>query len=249
MINGIFLTGTSTGVGKSAAAAFIVATARAVGLAPLYWKPVQCGPGEWKGELEPDGDAATVRRLIGGRFPSFTSLSFASSSSPQRAARLEGGVVDLDSLLCDWGLLEEGALPEGVAGGKFDWIVAEGAGGLLVPLTDEVDMASLALETAGRLIVVSKPGLGAINSTRLTIEVARARGLDVVGFLFSPPQKGDDLDIVEDNWRAIERLEKLPFFGFVPRLERDGELFVEKQHALYRWLEEEKRRTTFSELV
>lgn len=240
MIDGIFLTGTGTGVGKSGAAAFLVTAARSAGFSPLYWKPAQCGPSEWEGIEEPGGDCATVRKLSGVKLPTYCSYNFQTPSSPDRASRVEGKELSFDSLLSDWDLLTEGVLPDGNSAPPFDYIVVEGAGGLLVPLTGERDFADLSLGTASRLIVVAEPGLGTINATRLTIEAACARGLQVEGFLFSPPSAGEDLAFVEDNWKVISELEKVPFLGVIPRLSPGTIPFVEKNHPLLLWMEEQK---------
>ena len=62
----------------------------------------------------------------------------------------------------------------------------EGVGGLLVPLADDFTVRDLAVELALPLLIAASPGLGTINHTLLTIEAARAAGLDVAAVVLTP---------------------------------------------------------------
>lgn len=70
---------------------------------------------------------------------------------------------------------------------ECDIVVVEGAGGLLCPLTDKLTMADLAAQFGFPLLIVARLGLGTINHTLLTVEVARRRGLRVAGIVFNEP--------------------------------------------------------------
>ena len=67
-----------------------------------------------------------------------------------------------------------------------DLLVCEGVGGLLVPLASRYSVRDLAVDLALPLVVAASPGLGTINHTLLTIEAARAAGLEVAAVVLTP---------------------------------------------------------------
>lgn len=76
-----------------------------------------------------------------------------------------------------------------------DVLVCEGVGGLLVPLTPSYLVRDLAVELALPLAIAASPGLGTINHTLLTIEAARAAGLDVSAVVLTPwPEHPDEIE-------------------------------------------------------
>lgn len=191
-----FVTGTDTGVGKTLASAALCLAERQVGKTVLYAKPVQTG----LQEAEP-GDAAFV--AAAAQVPVIECLRFPDPLAPAVAAERVGAVIDVDRLLADLAK----------AGDGFDRIVIEGAGGLLVPLTDEVTMADLAERLGAGLVVVTRPALGTLNHTALTLEAARTRGLPVDGLVISgwPAEPG----VTEQT--NLERLAAMaPVLGLLP---------------------------------
>jgi dethiobiotin synthetase len=66
---------------------------------------------------------------------------------------------------------------------RHDWLVVEGAGGLLVPAARGVSMADLAARLAHPLLVVARARLGTLNHAALTLEAARRRGLHIAGLV------------------------------------------------------------------
>jgi dethiobiotin synthetase len=191
-----FVSGTDTGVGKTLAAAALCLAERQAGKTVLYAKPVQTGLHQG----EP-GDATFVAAAAG--VPVIECLRFPDPLAPAVAAERVGATIDVDGLLADLAK----------AGDGFDRVVVEGAGGLLVPLTDEVTMADLADRLGAGIVVVTRPGLGTLNHTALTLEAARARGLPVDGLVISgwPDEPG----VTEQT--NLERLEAMaPVLGILP---------------------------------
>ena len=191
-----FVTGTDTGVGKTVAAAALCRAERLAGRTVLYAKPVQTG----LLQAEP-GDAAFV--AAAAKVPVVECLRFPDPLAPAVAAERVGAVIDVDRLLND--LIK--------AGDGFDRIIVEGAGGLLVPVWGDVTMADLADRLGAGLVVVTRPSLGTLNHTALTLEAARARGLPVDGLVISgwPAQPG----LTERT--NLERLSSMaPIFGLLP---------------------------------
>ena len=194
-MNGCFVTGTDTGVGKTVIAAAIVAalTARGLDVAPV--KPVVTGLDE------PDPDRPLDHELLaiatgGRRSPAqITPLTFGPAVSPHLAAELAGVTVEPAALVAAARVAAEGA----------DVVVGEGAGGLLVPITGGYLMRDYALDLGLPLVIAARPGLGTINHTLLTIESARAAGLRVLGVVLTPWPPDPDA-VLESNRSSIARL-------------------------------------------
>ncbi|MGE4523136.1 MAG: dethiobiotin synthase [Acetobacter sp.] len=167
---GVFVTGTDTGVGKTLVSACLVRRWQA-----LYWKPLQSG-------LEDEeGDTPTVARLAAGGtlhgpgvrcFP--PAGAYQASLSPEAAARAEGAVIDPALLTLP---MDEPAQP----------LLVEGAGGLMVPVTEEIMMIDLAQRWGLPVVLVARSGLGTLNHTLLSLEALRARGITVAGVVLNGP--------------------------------------------------------------
>src|ERR1051326_2773699 len=87
--------------------------------------------------------------------------------APAVTAERAGRTIDFDGLTADVLRHETGT----------DLLLVEGAGGLLAPLAGNREMADLASALRAELIVVTRPGLGTLNPTALTLESAERRGL------------------------------------------------------------------------
>jgi dethiobiotin synthetase len=189
-LRGVFVTGTDTGVGKTVVAASIVTTLRARGEPVRAFKPVVTGTDE------PDPDWPADHELLAaaaGMEPGQVApLTFGPAVSPHLAAELAGTKVEPAELVAHARALGEP-------------LVAEGVGGLLVPLTTGYSVRDLAVDLALPLVIAARPGLGTISHTLLTIEGARAAGLTVHCVVLTPWP--DDASAMERSNRAtIEQL-------------------------------------------
>ncbi|MDX6648594.1 MAG: dethiobiotin synthetase [Solirubrobacteraceae bacterium] len=174
-MRGLFVTGTDTGAGKTVLAAAICAALRARGAGVAAWKPVVTGteepaPGGWPPDHELLGAAAGVdpERVA--------PLTFGPAVSPHLAAQLTGRAIEPAALLDD----------ARRAGAESGVLVAEGVGGILVPLTPGYLVRDLALDLGLPVLVAARPGLGTINHTLLTLEALRAVGLAVAAVVLTP---------------------------------------------------------------
>lgn len=163
-----FVTGTDTGVGKTIASAVLAAAARRRGARVAYVKPVQTG-------LAPGarGDADFVAEAAGVEAAEL--LRFDEPLAPAVAAEHAGVPIDVGDLAA--------AIRDRAA--RVDVLYVEGAGGLLVPLTATETMADLAEAIGADLVVVTRPTLGTLNHTALTLEAAAGRGLAVAMLVIS----------------------------------------------------------------
>jgi dethiobiotin synthetase len=183
----IVVTGTDTDIGKT-----VFAAALAGALGASYWKPVQAG-------LDPGSDAQRVAALSG--LPATHILPeayrLATPCSPHRAAALDGVTIDPANL----------ALPD-VDGP----LVVEGAGGVLVPVTDDLLFADLFARWAAPVVLVARTALGTINHSLLSIEALRHRAVPVRGIAFIG-------DAQPDSEAIIVRLGRVRSLGRLPRLD------------------------------
>jgi dethiobiotin synthetase len=161
------VTGTDTGVGKTIIARAAAALFASRGLRVAVMKPVETGVAH---DGEP-ADALLLRRAAGTRDPldDVCPVTFAEPLAPLVAAERARRPVEVEALDAAFGRLTPGR----------DAIVVEGAGGLLVPVTERLSYADLFARWRLELIVVAANRLGAINHTLLTVQAARAAGLSV----------------------------------------------------------------------
>ncbi len=172
---GLFVSGTDTGVGKTVVAAAIAAALQARGQRIRVLKPVITGLDQPADPGWPH-DHELLARAVGAD-PDTVALSrYGAAVSPHLAVALEGRPLDAAAL----------ASAVLAAARGYDIVIAEGVGGLLVPLSDGWDVRRLARAIGLPLLVVARPGLGTINHTLLTLEAARAAGLSVAGVVLTP---------------------------------------------------------------
>ena len=211
-LRGCFVTGTDTGAGKTVVAAAIAATLQARGDRVAVWKPVVTGvdepePGGWPPDHE------LLARAVGGDPAAATTATFGPAVSPHLAAELAERMLSLDVLV---------AAARAAAGRAGGVLVAEGVGGLLVPFGD-FTVRDLAVALGLPLVVAARPGLGTINHSLLTIESARAAGLDVRAVVLTPwPQEPSVMQ--RSNRTTIARLGDVEVATLAATTPRPGDL-------------------------
>ena len=188
MTDGVFVTGTDTGIGKTMVAACLVRRWQAD-----YWKPAQTGLAE-----EP-GDTETVAYLaaLPPQRRHKPAHAFQAPLSVEAAAALEGAHVSLSDF----------SLPPTTAP-----LVVEGAGGVLVPIAPGVLIIDLIAQCDLPVVVVARTVLGTINHTLLTLASLRARNIAIAGvILVGDPSPGNaDAIVRHGNIRILHELRRLP---------------------------------------
>ena len=159
-MRGLFVTGTDTEVGKTVVAGCIAAAVRASGERVAVFKPVVTGLDEPAAPGWPR-DHELLAAAAGVAPEAVTPHRFGPPVSPHLAAELAGVELELDALV-----LAAGAA---AAEAGAELLIAEGVGGLLVPLTAEHTIRDLAVALGLPLAIAARPGLGTINHTLLTI--------------------------------------------------------------------------------
>lgn len=209
-VQGLFVTGTGTEVGKTIVSAALLLCLLERGLDAGYFKPVASGGQLHQGRLV-NPDVLLVRRLSGlaDSFEQMNPFCLRLPLAPLMASRLEGAPLSLDRLRASWR----------EASGRHAFTVVEGAGGVMVPLMENLTVLDLMAQMGLPVLVVGHAGLGTINHTLLTIEAVQRRGLPMLGFCFSGPRP-DELDdpAVEHNPALISEMSGVPFLGALPWL-------------------------------
>ena len=182
MARGLFVTGTGTEIGKTVVASVIARTIAAEGQRVHVFKPAVTGLDEGV-----ETDHALLRRASGSSQSDdeIAPYRYGPAASPHLAAELAGEEIDPERLRQAAGAAAEGA----------DAIVCEGVGGLLVPLSPTYLVRDLATDLGYPLVLVASPGLGTINHTLLTLEAARAVGLEVKAVVLTPwPEQPTEIE-------------------------------------------------------
>lgn len=208
MSKGLFVTGTDTDVGKtwvtSALAAAINRRLRGVKQQKLrLWKPVQSGVR--MGEAQADSYRLVQGSGVGQQESDTVTITLEAPLAPWMAAKREGKTID-------WKALVQEGHRRLQADGP---LLIEGAGGLIVPLTERHLVADLAAALGLPVLIIARPKLGTVNHTLLTVEYARQRGLQVAGVIMNGYEDEHDPGLAE-NRRMIETFGQVRVWGMLP---------------------------------
>jgi dethiobiotin synthetase len=193
-----FITGTDTHVGKTVTTAVLGLWLQAKGMDVGVMKPVQCA----------GDDAAFLKKVLGlpDRLDLINPIYAPEPLSPHLALRRARRKFDLKTVKASLKELQN----------KHQVILIEGAGGLMVPLTERYYTVDLVRDLKAELIIVSRLGLGTINHTLLTIEQARAKGLKIKGIIFSDTSLKPKSIAERTNPQEIEKLSGVKVLGIIP---------------------------------
>lgn len=199
-MKGFFITGTDTGVGKTVVTLLLLRACRDRGMAAAPMKPVQTGCLRRGDELiAPDleqGLAAIGLTPDSEERRWMCPYRFEPACSPHLAAEMDGRILSLASIV-------EGARQ---LSRRYDLLLVEGAGGVLVPLNPSETMADLMEALGLPIIVAARPGLGTLNHTLLTLNELRRRKLSLSGVVLVQTQAVAWGTIEENNRCTLERL-------------------------------------------
>jgi dethiobiotin synthetase len=212
---GFFITGTDTGVGKTVVGAGLARSLAEMGLKVGVMKPIETGINlnspspdlvTYEGTIS-DGAFLAKAALIEEKREIIVPFTYAEPLAPLVAARRISQPVNLEKIKKAWEYLSS----------KYDLVIVEGAGGISVPIKESYDMASLAFELGLPILIVSRPSLGTLNHTLLTVHYARSRGLEILGIIISGynPETKDVAEIT--NPSIMEEICNEEIIGIVPR--------------------------------
>lgn len=243
-MKGVFVTGTDTGVGKTVVCGLLARFLRSQGVRAATQKWVQTGAADGPSDL------LVHRRLMGlqddvpdADLRDLCPYRFAFPASPHLSAAREGAVVEADVIAAAYRRLAAG----------HDAVLAEGSGGILVPLSPRLLTADLVARLGMSALVVVGNRLGCLNHALLTVEAIRLRGIPLIGLIFNRLYDGHDAPgaatgkeapdpvVAADNVRAAGEMGMVPVLGelpFLPDPATGAEAFAPVGRAfLSRWRE------------
>ena len=183
-----FITGISTEVGKTVASAIVTEALEAD-----YWKPIQAGDLDYS-------DTHKVKEFVSNSKTHFfpNAFSLKTPMSPHAAAEIDDVHIISAKL----------KRPE-----TSNNLVIEGAGGLLVPISDTETILDL-IQPEDKVIVVSRHYLGSINHTLLTIDKLKQAGKNIFGILFSGEKHPTTEAVIAkmSGVKIIGRIDEEPYF-------------------------------------
>lgn len=205
MAKGIFIVGTDTDIGKTVVTAGLMHVLKNNGYNATYFKAALSGALEIGKELIP-GDTKLVSDVskLEEPYENITPYVYKTAVSPHLASKLENNPIDLDVVKEKYNYLKK----------KYDFIIAEGSGGIVCPLIyDErgiYTIGNLIKDLNMSVIIVAEAGLGTINHTVLTAKYIENLGIKIKGIIINKYE--EDL-FCDDNVKMIEKITKLPIIG------------------------------------
>lgn len=207
---GIFVTGTDTGVGKTLVASGLARLLKDRGVDVGVMKPVATGAKRLSDRLlSEDARMLMQAARCEDPYPIVNPICLHSPLAPTVAARVDRRPIELERI---WTAFE--ALKK-----RHDFLIVEGIGGLLVPLGAGFYVVDMAKRMKLPILIVSRPCLGTINHTLLTIEAARRRRLSIKGIILNHtmPPADDRLGRLRRTARAeIERCSGVSILATIP---------------------------------
>ncbi len=190
----IFISGIDTDAGKTYMTGMYARMLMSQGMSVVTQKFIQTGNTEFSEDIE------AHRKIMGtGLLPEDTEhltapVIFSYPASAQLAARIDGKTIDLSVI--------ESATDE--LSNRYDVVLVEGAGGLMVPITDDYFTIDYVHEHDLPLILVTNGVLGSINHTVLSLEAIKSRGIKLKGVIYNTFFDNDKI-IAEDTSSFIQR--------------------------------------------
>jgi dethiobiotin synthetase len=229
MTKGFFITGTDTGVGKTVITAALVKAAQHLGCKAAGMKPIETGcqraadsrqhtAGSNDILIPPDGQFLQEISGTNASLDLITPIRFENPLAPMPAAEIEGVAVDMRKIMDAFMKLAY----------TYNVLIVEGVGGIRVPLIREYFVADMAKDFGLPVIVVTRPGLGTINHTLLTVEHALMKGLTVAGIIINYNRPAEMTSAEQTNPAVLEKTCPVPVLGIFPYLENFKPDTIEK---------------------
>jgi len=210
MAKGVFIVGTDTDVGKTVVTAGIIHVLRSNGYNATYFKAALSGALEEGNELIP-GDAKLACEIsnLEEVYEHITPYVYKNAVSPHLAAKIENNPIQIEVIIEKYKYLK----------GKYDYIIAEGSGGIVCPLIDDergvYTLENLIKDLNMSVIIVARAGVGTINHTILTVKYIESLGINIKGIIIN--NYIDNL-ICNDNIQMIQKLTKVKVIGKVKHI-------------------------------
>jgi dethiobiotin synthetase len=209
-MNGFFITGTDTGVGKTVVTACLSLLFKNQGMDVGVMKPIETGV-DPKCSSTANSDAKFLMEVSGSTDAEeeVCPHRLKIPASPYQASEIARTSIQPATILEQLKILQS----------RHNMMLVEGIGGLLVPITARYKVADLAREIGLSLIIVSRIRVGTLNHTLLTINAARQVGLKIKGVILNKQESGDLDEVEKQQGKLIEELSDTPILGTCPFIE------------------------------
>ncbi|AYA76432.1 dethiobiotin synthase [Bacillus sp. Y1] len=203
-MNGFFVTGTDTGVGKTIIACGLAAVLKEKRFDVGVFKPLLSGISR----DDPESDTSLLKKMSQTYLSheDITPFEFKEPLAPYVAGKLEGKLIGIEKVLHHWEMIR----------GKHQYFIVEGAGGISVPLGENFLVSDLIKALELPIVIVARPNLGTINHTFLTVQYAKSIGLRIAGIVINGISDHPDLAEIT-NPKLIEELCGVPILGITPK--------------------------------
>lgn len=207
---GLFITGTDTGVGKTVVTAAILAWLRHQGFSAGVMKPIETGV-NCECSSPANSDALFLMECGGieDDLAEVCPIRMKPAASPFQAALIENRTLQPESILSAYRSLAE----------KYDWMLVEGVGGIRVPITRDYGVVDLIRDLDLPAVVVARYQLGTLNHTLMTLDTLKQNGIPLRGVVFNQTSLEAPDVIEQDQPRLIEELSEAKILGKFPHID------------------------------
>ena len=206
-MDGFFITGTDTDIGKTVVTACLITLFKNQGIDVGFMKPIETGVdpacnssanSDTKFLLEVSENLDAAEKVCPYRFKT--------PASPYQAAQIAGETIRPRTIIENFKALKS----------QHSLMLIEGVGGLLVPITNRYNVANLAFEMGLPIIIVSRFRLGTLNHTLLTIQAARQHGLKIKGIILNHKENHQLNSVEKQQGKLIKQFSDIPILGICP---------------------------------
>lgn len=205
-----FVTGTDTEVGKTVASCALLQAAAAAGYRCAGYKPVASGSTQTpQGVRNEDALALQRHSSVSLPYEWVNPLAFIEPTSPHIVSAEEGRPIDFTQLSAGLRRIEQQA----------DWVLTEGAGGWLTPLSQTATFADWVVQERLPVVLVVGIRLGCINHALLTAQAVAASGLPLAGWIANGIQPAGSRH--REYLATLTQRLPAPLLGEIPHLTGD----------------------------
>jgi dethiobiotin synthetase len=202
---GIFVTGTDTGIGKTFVSCAIIQAMKKTGKTVEGMKPVASGcalnDGQWQNE---DALALMQASNTSADYALVNPYALPMATAPQIAAHEAGVILNIDVMVKAYASLQS----------RAEFILVEGVGGWLAPLSDTLDQSDLVAALQIPVVFVVGMRLGCINHARLTEQAIQAGGFNLLGWIANDCEP--EFDAAGDYFQALSAVMQSPCLARMP---------------------------------
>lgn len=207
IVGSYFITATDTGVGKTVVSAALAQYLKKQGYSVAVMKPLATG-GIVRNKKYVSEDVLFHQRALGKNenYELLNPYCFLKPLSPYAASILEKKNILIKKIISAYKALSE----------KYDIVIVEGIGGILVPIKKNYFVADLTRDMKLPLLIIARPGLGTLNHTLMTIKTAQSYQLKIAGIIFNHTQKPAGDISEKTNAEILRQLTSIPVLGTFP---------------------------------